>query len=141
MAMSEAKTQPTRASVPKFIQSQADPVRRQDCQDLVAMMRAATGAEPVMWGEAIVGFGRYRYRYASGHEGEWPIIGFSPRKNDLTVYLMPGFDQQQALLTMLGKHRTGKSCLYLKRLDQVDRDVLRQMIDNSVAAMTDQRVD
>ena len=139
--MAEAKTQPTAASALDFIGSLADPVRRQDCLDLVAMMRAATGAGPVMWGTAIVGFGRYRYRYASGREGDWPVIGFSPRKQDLVVYLMPGFEQQQALLQRLGRHRIGKSCLYLKRLDAIDRVVLGEMIDTSVAAMAARRID
>lgn len=139
--MGDAKTEPTSASALEFIGKLADPVRRQDCLDVVAMMRAATGAEPVLWGSAIVGFGRYRYRYASGHEGEWPVIGFSPRKQDLVVYLMPGFDQQRELLQHLGRHRTGKSCLYLKRLDAIDRVVLGEMIDSSVAAMADRRID
>jgi hypothetical protein len=139
--MAEAKTQPTGASALDFIATLADPVRRQDCLDLVAMMQAATGAAPVLWGSAIVGFGRYRYRYASGREGEWPVIGFSPRKQDLVVYLMPGFEDQQALLQRLGRHRIGKSCLYLKRLDGIDRVVLGEMIDTSVAAMAANRVD
>jgi hypothetical protein len=138
--MAEAKTQPTGASVAAFIAAQDDPVRRQDCQDLVEMMRAATGVGPEMWGTSIVGFGRYRYRYASGTEGEWPVIGFSPRRQELVVYLMPGYEEQKALLARLGKHRIGKSCLYLKRLDGIDRVVLGEMIDASVAAMAAQRV-
>jgi hypothetical protein len=139
--MSDAKTQPTDASVPDFIAAQDDPVRREDCMDLVAMMRAATGAEPVMWGASIVGFGRYRYRYASGAQGEWPVIGFAPRRQDLVVYLMPGFDGQQRLLQRLGRHRTGRSCLYLKRLDAIDRVALGELIDASVAAMAARRID
>jgi hypothetical protein len=105
------------------------------------LMREATGADPVMWGTSIVGFGRYRYRYNSGREGEWPIIGFSPRKNDLTLYLMDGFAGRDELLERLGKHKTGKSCLYLKRLSQVDLAVLRELIFQSVRAMADRRVD
>jgi hypothetical protein len=92
-----------------------------------------------MWGGAIVGFGTYHYVYASGHGGDWPVVAFSPRKNDLTVYLMPGFEQHASLLQRLGRHKTGKSCLYLKRLADVDVDVLRQLIDASVAAMAPQR--
>lgn len=137
----EAKTQPTTASVDAFIDAIADPRRREDCRRVRALMEAATGAPAVMWGEAIVGFGRYRYRYASGHEGEWPVTGFSPRKSDLTLYIMPGFDQQAALMERLGKYKTGKSCLYLKRLDDVDPAALETLVRWSVAAMAPQRVD
>ena len=93
-----------------------------------------------MWGNSIVGFARYRYQYASGRSGEWPIVGFSPRKNDLTLYLMPGFDGREALLEKLGKYKTGKACLYVKRLSDVDASVLRQLIDASVDAMAADRV-
>lgn len=139
--MAENKTQPTDASVESFIDAIADPRRREDCRRVAAMMQAASGAPPVMWGAAIVGFGRYRYTYASGRTGDWPVIGFSPRKHDLTLYLMPGFEQLTALLQKLGKHKTGKSCLYLKSLDQVDLAALQEMIDRSVAAMAPQRID
>jgi hypothetical protein len=108
---------------------------RKDCQALVRMMKKATGATPKMWGPSIVGFGRYSYTYASGHSGEWPIIGFSPRKQDLTLYLMPGFDQQTALMKKLGPHKTGKSCLYVKRLEDLDMGVLGTLIDRSIAAV------
>lgn len=137
----EAKTQPTTASVDAFIDAIADPRRRDDCRRVRALMEAATGAPAVMWGEAIVGFGRYRYRYASGHEGEWPVTGFSPRKSDLTLYIMPGFDRQAALMERLGKYKTGKSCLYLKRLDDVDPAALETLVRWSVDAMAPQRVD
>lgn len=137
----EAKTQPTTASVDAFLDAIADPQRREDCRRVRALMEAATGAPAVMWGEAIVGFGRYRYRYASGREGEWPVTGFSPRKNDLTLYIMPGFDRQAGLMATLGKYRTGKSCLYLKRLADVDATALEQLVRWSVAAMAPQRVD
>jgi hypothetical protein len=137
----EAKTQPTAQDPIAFLDRIEDPQRRADCHAVLEMMRKATGAPPVMWGAAIVGFGCYRYRYASGHSGEWPVIGFSPRKNDLTLYLMPGFETQGALMAKLGKHKTGKSCLYLKRLSDVDRPTLETLIANSVQAMASQRID
>jgi hypothetical protein len=137
----EAKTQPTDQDPIAFLDRIEDPQRRADCHAVLEMMRKATGAPPVMWGAAIVGFGCYRYRYASGHSGEWPVIGFSPRKNDLTLYLMPGFETQGALMAKLGKHKTGKSCLYLKRLSDVDRPTLETLIANSVQAMASQRID
>jgi hypothetical protein len=104
-------------------------------------MSAATGAKPVIWGTNIVGFGRYRYVYASGREGEWPIVGFSPRKRDLTVYIMPGFERFGPLLKRLGPHKTGKSCLYLKGLTGLDEAALKELIEQSVAAMASKRVD
>ena len=139
--MAEPKTQPTDQDVHDFLDNIEDETRRRDCYDVLDMMREATGVEPAMWGTSIIGFGKYRYKYSSGHEGEWPIIGFSPRKNDLTLYLIPGFEEFTDLLSKLGKHKTGKSCLYLKRLEQVDRDVLKELIEESVEAMADQRVD
>lgn len=137
----DAKTRPTAESVDDFIDRQADPDRRQDCRDLVALMSAASGAAPAMWGGSIVGFGRYHYRYASGREGEWPVIGFSPRKGDLSLYLMPGVDRFPALLARLGRHRTGKSCLYVRRLADIDRAVLAELVGQSLAMMADQRID
>lgn len=137
--MSELKTQATTQPVAEFLATVSDPDRRADCLAVAAMMEAATGEQPVMWGGSIVGFGRYRYHYASGRSGDWMIVGFSPRKNDLTLYLMPGFDGQQERLARLGKHKTGKACLYLKRLADVDRDTLQEMIDASVHAMSEKR--
>ena len=137
--MSELKTRPTTASVSEFL-AQQDAARRADCDALVRMMEAAIGEPAEMWGAAIVGFGRYAYTNASKKTVEWPIIGFSPRKNDLTLYLMPGFEQRAELLRGLGKHKTGKSCLYLKTLADVDIGVLQALIDASVAAMEPQRV-
>lgn len=141
MSKSENKTQATAASVDAFLDAIADPQRRDDCRRVRSLMEAATGAPAVMWGPSIVGFGRYRYRYDSGREGEWMVTGFSPRKNDLTLYLMPGFEQQAALMAILGKHKTGKSCLYLKRLADVDMAVLEDLVTRSVAAMAPQRID
>lgn len=128
------KTRPGRGSVDAFL-AQQDPARRADCDAVVALMREATGCEPVLWGPSIVGFDTYTYRYESGREGDWLIVGFSPRKQALTLYIMPGFDAYEALLARLGKFSTGKSCLYLKRLADVDMDVLRELVVESVAAM------
>jgi hypothetical protein len=138
---SEAKTKVTRASVAAFLATVTPPQRRADCKVVAAMMRAASGAAPQMWGPSIVGFGRYSYTYASGRSGDWPIVAFSPRKQDLIIYLTPGFERLRALLAKLGKHRTGKVCLYLKSLSDVDQTVLRELIDKSVAAMAAKRVD
>jgi Domain of unknown function (DU1801) len=138
--MAEAKTQPTAASVTAFIDTVADETRRADCKTVLKMMRKATGAKPVMWGSAIVGFGSYRMTYANGRTGDWPIIGFSPRKSALTLYLMTGYDGQQDLLARLGRHKSSKACLYLNKLADVDIDVLAQMIERTVAAMAPRRV-
>lgn len=140
MAKSTPKTLPTEAPVAHLLATVADPARRADCQTLTGLMEAATGERARMWGDALVGFGSYRYRYASGHGGDWPVVAFSPRKGDLSVYIMPGFERFAVLMQGLGKHKTGKSCLYLKRLADVDIDVLRQLIEASVAAMAPQRV-
>ena len=112
-------------------------MRREDARTVLAMMQRATGEPPRMWGANIVGFGHYRYRYASGREGEWFRIGFSPRKSALTLYIMPGFDAYDGLLARLGKHRTGKSCLYVTRLANVDEAVLDELIVASVGHMAE----
>jgi len=137
--MPEAKTRPTGASVRAFVDAIEDPARRADCRLLMTLMRQASGARAEMWGASIVGFGRYRMTYASGREAEWPLIGFSPRKNDLTLYLMDSFDGRDELLARLGRHKTGKSCLYLKGLAQVDRATLEELIRRSVAHMQSRR--
>ncbi|MEG3048588.1 MAG: DUF1801 domain-containing protein [Thermomonas sp.] len=137
--MSELKTRPTTASVSEFLAQQGNE-RRADCEAVVRMMEAATGERAEMWGAAIVGFGRYAYSYSNKKTFEWPIVGFSPRKNDLTLYLMPGFEERAELLGKLGKHKTGKSCLYLKKLADVDIATLQALIDCSVAAMEPQRI-
>jgi hypothetical protein len=139
--MAKLKTQPTQESVLDFLAKLSDDRRWDDCLTILELMRNATGAEPVMWGSSIIGFGRYRYRYESGREGEWPLVGFSPRKNDLTLYIMPGFERYENLMTRLGKYKTGKSCLYLKRLEDVDRSVLQELIEESVKTMGPVRVD
>ncbi len=132
---SSPKTQPTGASVAGFIDAVPDPQRQADCRQVGLMMQTAAGEPPVMWGTAIVGFGRYR-----SSSGDWPIIGFSPRKQELVLYLMDGLDDQARLLQRLGRHRTGKSCLYLKRLADVDLSVLDEIIHAAVAAMADRRL-
>jgi hypothetical protein len=129
------KTRPGKESVAAFLAGISDEQQRADALELVAMMRAATGCEPVLWGGNIVGFDTYHYRYESGREGEWPLVGFAPRKQALSLYIMPGFDDYAALLSRLGKHSTGKSCLYIKRLGDVDRDVLTRLVEASVAEM------
>ena len=138
--MAELKTKPTTASVTKFLNDVSDKTRRDDCFAVLEMMREVTKEEPAMWGSSIVGFGRYRYKYESGREGEWPITGFSPRKGDLTLYIMPGFDSDPALMKWLGKHKTGKSCLYIKKLADVDAKVLKQLIATSVKKLDSKRV-
>ena len=133
--MAANKTQPTDASVDDFIESIGDEGVRTDVTDLRALMSEVTGEDPVMWGDAIVGFGRYRYRYASGREGEWFLTGFAPRAKNLTLYVMSGFEGHDDLLARLGPHSTGASCLYLTSLDRIDRPVLREIVERSVAHM------
>jgi hypothetical protein len=133
--MAQNKTQKTSASVTTFINDIPDPDRRRDCRELAKLMREVTGKPARMWGPSMVGFGDWHYEYESGRSGDWFVVGFSPRKHDLTLYLMSGFTGMEALRKRLGPHRTGKSCLYVKRLDDVDRDVLRQMIERSAARM------
>ncbi len=137
--MAAAKTQATALTLGQFLAKAVDPSRHEDCRAVAAMMQKATGEAPVMWGN-IVGFGRYRYLYESGREGVWPVIGFAPRKTDLTLYITPGLEPYQALLSQLGKHKTGKSCLYIKRLADVDVKVLQQLIDAGVKAMAPKRL-
>ncbi|HLT11212.1 MAG TPA: DUF1801 domain-containing protein [Micromonosporaceae bacterium] len=126
--MAELKTTRTTASVADFLASVPDEQRRADATAVCDLMREVTGAEPEMWGTSIVGFGSYRYRYATGREGDWPAIGLSPRKQNLTIYISEGFDTYGELLGRLGKHTTGKSCLYIRRLSDVDLDVLRELV-------------
>lgn len=134
-AVAELKTQKNDASVEAFLASVSDERRRLDCLALVELMRDATGDEPAMWGDSIVGFGRYHYTYSTGREGDWFVTGFSPRKQNLTLYIMSGFEQYEELLNRLGKHSTGKSCLYVKQLSDVDMAVLRELVRLSAAHM------
>ncbi len=133
--MAENKTKPTKLSVAAFIAALADQTRRADAKALVKLMRSAAGEEPKMWGPSIIGFGSYHYRYDSGREGDMPIIAFSPRKAATVLYITTGFSDAEALLAKLGKHTTGKACLYIKKLADVDRMVLESLLVKSVAAM------
>jgi len=130
--MAELKTQQNNASVTAFLAALDDPQQRADAKKLSKMMREATGSRAKMWGTSIIGFGSYHYVYASGREGDWPIVGYSPRKQNLSIYIMSGFSGSEKLMEKLGKHKTGKSCLYIKRLADVDEEVLRKLIDKSV---------
>ena len=130
--MAEQKTKPTEQSVEDFIDNVADEQVRKDCAALVKIMKKVTGSAPTMWGPAIVGFGKYHYKYDSGHEGDSCLTGFSPRKQNLTLYVMPGFAQHPELLEKLGKHKAGKGCLYIKKLEDVNMAVLEKLIKHSV---------
>ncbi len=131
--MSQAKTQPTGASVRAFLDGVEDDSKRRDARTVARLMKRVTGERPKMWGDSIVGYGSSHYVYASGREGDWPLAGFSPRKQAMTLYIMSGFSGHQALMKKLGKHSTGKSCLYIKRLDDVDLEVLEELVERSVA--------
>jgi hypothetical protein len=131
--VAELKTRPTSESVENFLNGIADEQRRRDCLRVVEIMKAATKSEPEMWGTSIVGFGRHNYKYESGTKGEWFQIGFSPRQQALTLYFMGGAERNPDLLKKLGKHKTGRACLYIKRLDDIDLPTLRQLVERSVA--------
>jgi len=130
--VAEPKTRPTDADIGAFLESVADERRREDAKAVCRLMQEVTGEQPVLWGTGIVGFGSVRLRYASGRELDWPVTGFSPRKTATTVYLMDGFEKRSDLLARLGPHSTGKSCLYLTRLSDVDLTVLRELVAESV---------
>ena len=133
--MAEPKTKPTKLSVAAFLKTVTDAQKREDAGAVIEIMRAATKADPVMWGTSIIGFGSYRYKYATGREGDWPIVGLSPRKQNLTIYIMQGFAERDGLMAKLGKHSTGSSCLYIKRLSDIDLPTLKKLITLSVASM------
>ena len=137
--MAELKTKVNDASVTDFLNTVEDEEKRKDCFEVLKIMKQVTKAEPKMWGTSIVGFGSYHYKYASGHEGDWMVIGFSPRKQNLTLYIMPGFERYKELLGKLGKHSTGVSCLYVKRLKDVDMKVLKELVNESVKVMKKNR--
>jgi hypothetical protein len=131
--MADSKTKPTKVSVKSFIEELADEARRADAKALVRLMQSATGERPTMWGPSIIGFGSYHYTYESGREGDAPMAGFSPRKAATVIYGL-GLGDYEALLAKLGKHTTGKGCLYIKRLADVDKKVLEALVLKSVAA-------
>lgn len=131
--MAEAKTVPTKASVKAFLAKVSDPALRADCEAASALLQAITKAPPVMWGTSIVGFGAYRYKYASGREGDWPLAGFSPRGKQLVLYVMPGCDGYGDLVAALGPIKRGVSCLYVKRFADLPQPALKRLVTASVA--------
>lgn len=133
--MAELKTKRNKGDVQAFLNSVPDEKKRQDSFAILELMRQVTGKEPEMWGDSIVGFGSYHYKYKSGREGDWFLTGFSPRKQNITLYIMAGFDEYDKLLNKLGKHTTGKSCLYVKKIEDVDADVLKELVRQSVEHM------
>ena len=133
--MTENKTKPTQLSVAAFIDALTDQTRRADAKALVKLMQSATAEKPKMWGPSIIGFGSYHYKHDSGREGDMPIIGFSPRKAATVLYNVGGFEGSEALRGKLGKHTTGKGCLYIKKLAEVDQQVLQTVVLKSVGAM------
>ncbi len=139
--MAEPKTKKNRKSVEKFLDGVESEQRREDCFTVLELMQKVTGCKPAMWGDSLVGFGSYHYKYASGREGEWFVTGFSPRKQDLTLYIMSGFSKQGELLEKLGKFKTGKACLYVKKLEDIHLPTLRKLVKESVAYMKKQYPD
>lgn len=130
--MAKNKTAETKASVKGFLEAVADETKRKDSFRIVELMKDQTGFEPKMWGPSIVGFGSYHYKYDSGHEGDAPLAGFSPRKDSLVIYIATSFDQREELLQQLGKHKSSKSCVYIKKLDDVDLKVLMKLVTLSM---------
>lgn len=128
----EVKTKVNDASVEDFLNAITDEKKREDCFELLKLMEQVTNEQPKMWGTSIVGFGSYHYKGASGREGDWLATGFSPRKDNLTLYITGGFDSHQDLLKKLGKHKTSMGCLYIKKLADVDKDVLKELVADSV---------
>ena len=139
--MAEMKTKLNNGDVHAFLNNIPDEKKRQDALTILKLMQDATDVKPRMWGDSIVGFGSYHYKYASGREGDWFLTGFSPRKQNLTLYIMPGFEKYEILLSKLGKHSIGKSCLYIKEMEDVDVDVLKELIKQSVEYMAKANAD
>lgn len=133
--MNQNKTQPNRASVQAFVSSIEDDGRREDARLLIGLLSRVTGEEPRMWGDQMIGFGSYHYRYDSGREGDWLATGFAPRKRETVIYLMADAPDRDQLLANLGKHRTGKSCLYVRRLSDIDLKVLEKLVRGSLLAL------
>ena len=131
--MAELKTRPTKGSVEQFLKQIEDEGRRRDCRKVLQIMKRITKSKPTMWGPSMVGFGRYQYKYATGREGEWFKTGVAPRAQSLVLYIMPGFDGYPELMAKLGKHKTGRSCLYINKLEDVHLPTLRTLIRKSVA--------
>ncbi|WP_258102787.1 DUF1801 domain-containing protein [Marinoscillum sp. MHG1-6] len=130
--MSDLKTTPNNQSVTEFLDAVPNETRKKDARAVLQLMKKITGKKPVMWGPSIVGFGTYHYKYASGREGDWFWVGFSPRKHKLVLYIMAGFGKYDTLMAQLGKYKTGVSCLYINQLSDINIDILRELITESV---------
>jgi len=139
--MAELKTKQNVQSVTDFLQAVPDERKRDDSFAILELMKEVTGQEPKMWGDSIIGFGNYHYKYATGREGDWFLTGFSPRKQNLTLYIMSGFDEYDELLKKLGKYKTGKACLYINKLADVEISVIKELIQKSVAHLSGQGSD
>ena len=133
--MAELKTKPNKQSVAQFIKQIDDEQKREDSKTIIKIMEELTKAKPVMWGPSIIGFGTLHYKYESGREGDWFLTGFSPRKQNLTLYIMSGFDPHPDVMDQLGKYKTGKSCLYIKKLEDIDLKILKKLIRESIKAV------
>jgi len=136
--MTELKTKPNDQSVDEFLKKVENPKKRNDSFEILNLMREVTQEEPIMWGDTIVGFGSYHYKYASGREGDWFLIGFSPRKQNLTIYIMSGFDRYEEILKNLGKFKTGKSCLYINKLQEINISTLKELLSESIKYLKEQ---
>ena len=134
--MAELKTKPNKKSVQKFLDSVTGKQKREDSFKILKIMKDVTGEEPVMWGDAIIGFGSYHYKYKSGREGDWFLIGFSPRKQNLTLYIMSGLKRYDDMLESLGKFKTSKVCLYINKLEDVNLNILKKIIKSSVSTLS-----
>lgn len=134
--MAELKTKPNDGDVEAYLNSVQNDKKREDSFTILALMKEVTGAEPKMWGSSIVGFGSYHYKYESGREGDWFVTGFAPRKQSLTLYIMSGFAAYEPLLQKLGKYKTGKACLYIKKIEDVDQEVLKELVKQSAEHVT-----
>jgi len=134
--MAELKTKPNDQSVENFLNEVSDSRKRHDSYTILKLMKQITREEPKMWGNSMIGFGKYHYKYASGREGDWFVTGFSPRKQNLTIYVMSGFKQHGELMEKLGRYKTGQSCLYIKNLEDIDLSVLKKLISDSVKRLS-----
>jgi hypothetical protein len=131
--MAKNKTTETQASVAGFLSTIKDEKRRKDCSEIINMITEQTGLKPKMWGLGIVGFGTYHYKYESGREGDAPLAGIASRANSITLYLSSNFDKREELLSKFGKHKTGKGCIYIQKLEDIDKNILIKMVNNSIA--------
>lgn len=134
--MAELKTKPNNQNVDDFLKKLSDPAKRKNCHQVLDIMKQITQQEPKMWGDSMVGFGNYHYQYTSGREGNWFLTGFSPRKQSLTIYIMSGFDQFEHLMSQLGKYKNSKSCLFVKKLDDIDLGILKELIAESIKLLS-----